>query len=955
MSGRRIRVPARQMAEIEALFVGMLGRARREVIDRLVASSSTLVASVFVPDPDGVFDLQAWMRDVETSAEPAIRKLVWNAATSSGFAVSFDLFDPAISRAVAEHVAGIEKWGEHLRADVSATISKGVAEGMSIDDLTTSLADKASLSEKRARAIARTEAVAAANGGTLQAWKAAGVVTKQWLATSDPRTRETHLNANGQRASVEGLFNVGGFDAEYPGDPRLPVQERANCRCTFIDADVADRFTAASPGAHHHRHQPRRPVPLASLHDSPEARMSTATAEVEAAFEADFSTKGMIALYPADPAALAVPDIGHPAEELHVTLAFLGDVSSVDEDTVTVYRTAMESGAASYPGPIDATVSGVGQLGEEGAVVLFLESAGVMVVHSVVHAELDDAGVELPDQHPGFIPHLTLGYPADDAQRDQLLAAGRALMGSTFPISMIGLDLGDNPVEIMEIGTVPEVPGEPDPEEPETEDPEAEEPPVDPAAATTMRFDTTGEAVSGDAPVDTPEGVPTAEAVPTTDGTMRWRGPIVVEDVDSGDGRRIAPGALTWRELPLTLMSMFRNPDGGLGHAAAEASGRIDNIWRDEANPNLIWGEGVYDDDEVGRRAYAKLKTRSLRGVSVDLCDLVAEYEPPADEMSDGKLTVISAAIMGATHCAFPAFAEAHIEVFNEDDEVIVASSGERIMARVFSAYDSQLALVASGPAVQRRFPVRPPLAWFQAAPANTDPYPVRVNSDGRIHGFVAAWDSCHISFPDRCVRPPRSSCNYAEYRKGEVETAEGVMVATGPVMTDTVHPNKRMRASDAQAFYADTGCAAGDIVAYDLDHGIYVAGAMRSSATDEQVRILRASDWSPDWRKVQGRPGIECLAMLAVNNSGFKVPLTLVASAGGEVVMPGTAPSALVVDGELVTLVAAGGIERHEDDGADWASAFAVLASEVGELRQLLLPFRRERARNRLAAHRGT
>lgn len=169
---------------------------------------------------------------------------------------------------------------------------------------------------------------------------------------------------------------------------------------------------------------------------------------------------------------------------------------------------------------------------------------------------------------------------------------------------------------------------------------------------------------------------------------------------------------------------------------------------------------------------------------------------------------------------------------------------------------------------------------------------------------------------------------------------------------TDTVHPNKRWNASDAQAFYADSGCAAGDIAVYDLQHGIYVAGALRPSATDEQVRDLRGSDWSPDWRKVNGRRSVECIAMLAVNNSGFKVPLALVASAGGEIVMPGLTPQALFVDGEVVTLVASGGVAEPATTAEDeLRRRVDALSAEVAELRHQVLPFRRERALARTAS----
>jgi hypothetical protein len=55
---------------------------------------------------------------------------------------------------------------------------------------------------------------------------------KEWLATPDPRTRPTHVAADGQRVPLNDKFIVGGHEADHPGDIFLPPEERFNCRCT---------------------------------------------------------------------------------------------------------------------------------------------------------------------------------------------------------------------------------------------------------------------------------------------------------------------------------------------------------------------------------------------------------------------------------------------------------------------------------------------------------------------------------------------------------------------------------------------------------------------------------------------------------------------------------------------------------------------------------------------------
>ena len=57
-----------------------------------------------------------------------------------------------------------------------------------------------------------------------------------WMSTGDIRTRDTHLAAHGQRKdqTENGIFWVGGFPCEFPGDVQLPAQERINCRCEIF-------------------------------------------------------------------------------------------------------------------------------------------------------------------------------------------------------------------------------------------------------------------------------------------------------------------------------------------------------------------------------------------------------------------------------------------------------------------------------------------------------------------------------------------------------------------------------------------------------------------------------------------------------------------------------------------------------------------------------------------------
>lgn len=87
----------------------------------------------------------------------------------------------------------------------------------------------------RARTIARTETIGAANAGSLRAAIQSDVVDrKTWLATVDPRTRASHVTADGQTVDIDKKFQVGASMMNAPGDPAGGPHETINCRCTLL-------------------------------------------------------------------------------------------------------------------------------------------------------------------------------------------------------------------------------------------------------------------------------------------------------------------------------------------------------------------------------------------------------------------------------------------------------------------------------------------------------------------------------------------------------------------------------------------------------------------------------------------------------------------------------------------------------------------------------------------------
>ncbi|MGN6436867.1 MAG: phage minor head protein [Agriterribacter sp.] len=120
---------------------------------------------------------------------------------------------------------------ETTRAFILRVIELGVKEGWGIDRMVAKIRDDQIL-EARARMIARTETIRAANiGHKVGAKNFPYQVTKGWIAANDHRTRHTHRLVNGQWVEEDEKFSNGLL---FPGDPEAPAKEVINCRCRVI-------------------------------------------------------------------------------------------------------------------------------------------------------------------------------------------------------------------------------------------------------------------------------------------------------------------------------------------------------------------------------------------------------------------------------------------------------------------------------------------------------------------------------------------------------------------------------------------------------------------------------------------------------------------------------------------------------------------------------------------------
>ena len=390
---------------------------------------------------------------------------------------------------------------------------------------------------------------------------------------------------------------------------------------------------------------------------------------------------------------------------------------------------------------------------------------------------------------------------------------------------------------------------------------------------------------------------------PATSGSEFFIPVVLPEGAESGDGRSFSVGAVSMRELPLPLMWQIKTAQG---HDGSVVVGRIDKMERTADGIGNAYG--VFDSGEYGREAERLVRGGFIRGISADLDRFEAnEEEASSDEdkkIGTGKIKITKGRIMGVTLVPKPAFQECRILLTDEIVDVQeepVSSIGMQVKKPV----SSESALVACA-AVVASIPMTPPKSWFEN-PKLEGPTPLTVTDDGRVFGHIAAWHVDHIGLSFG-TKPPRSKSGYSYFHTGVCRTEEGDDIPVGQLTLAGGHAPLEASAKSAAKHYDDTASAFADVHAGEDSFGIWVSGSLRPEVTPHQVRAIRASAPSGDWRPIQG--ALELVAVCQVNVPGFPIARARVAS------------------GEVMALVAAGAnyLARLKDD-PDLLNQYAEIA----------------------------
>jgi len=491
----------------------------------------------------------------------------------------------------------------------------------------------------------------------------------------------------------------------------------------------------------------------------------------------------------------------------------------------------------------------------------------------------------MPDQHPGFLPHVTAGYGLTP---DALEYAG------PVQFNMLRLALGDEVTDYPLTGDKPDdvMPGS---------------------------FAAKNKAKVTEAP---PEADAEPPALNADNGIPVTFPVIIVEGLATSDGRFIEAGALSHRALPLPILAQTRNPEGGDGHAGADVIGRLDTLERvpgpsvvdketGEPFPEgvFVWtGKGFIDPEAAGTKLAQK---GYLTGNSADLSDVEAEFVWGDDESAQGpeQIRMKAGKIAATTLVPIPAFAQAYVTIDGEDmqpNETALAASASPAWVAAELGDDCFLcsAGIPAGFAAKKAEQVTAAAAVKSMLPpahAFADPVlpgltPLTLDEHSipgyiEVTGHLAGWGTCHVGFAGQCVTPPKSRFDYGYFNVGAVrahDAGEVKVVAAGHItMGEGGHAGMSLSADEAAAFYDNVNTVVADVAAGEDQFGIWVHGVVRRSATPEQVEALRASPLSGDWRSIDG--SLELVAALAVNSGGFPIPRARVASG---------APLALVAAG---------------------------------------------------------
>jgi hypothetical protein len=196
----------------------------------------------FKADPT-LGDEARWRQELEDDVDPIITRLTASFGASAGAAIAdaagidltglsaFDVAHARVAAAIRSRVVRIVDTSDEVSGMIRDAVATSEQAGLSIDGIQRAVrAIIDGPGRDWATRIARTEVTGGANQAATEAAAQTGIVSeKQWLATDDARTRDSHADADGQVVALTEPFQVGDEELMFPGDPNGSAEEVVNC------------------------------------------------------------------------------------------------------------------------------------------------------------------------------------------------------------------------------------------------------------------------------------------------------------------------------------------------------------------------------------------------------------------------------------------------------------------------------------------------------------------------------------------------------------------------------------------------------------------------------------------------------------------------------------------------------------------------------------------------------
>ena len=213
------------------VFQGKQWKDKREQVVHVLNNSNQVAINMINRQTAGIFAYNASYMN-------------YSLEHGAGVNFGFGLYDVStVNRLIANNPQMLPEWKINEKKDyiwnekkINNAVTQGIIQGEKLDQITKRISEGlCAQNENLMKTFSRTAMTGAQNAGRLESLtfaKDAGIdVYKQWMATLDSHTRDSHADVDGESVPVNSKFSNG---LEYPGEPGGAPAEVYNCRCTMV-------------------------------------------------------------------------------------------------------------------------------------------------------------------------------------------------------------------------------------------------------------------------------------------------------------------------------------------------------------------------------------------------------------------------------------------------------------------------------------------------------------------------------------------------------------------------------------------------------------------------------------------------------------------------------------------------------------------------------------------------